>query len=187
MVYEERSLDDIWQQKTPLIAETAVYDPNRDKGEMPVNSAVSTPVDPLAFCVGPVQVRYGGSAANNRVSPKLAELIDTKNKILTSVTGEIRTDYGKGIYTVNAAEVPGRGRAFWLRQPEIALGDVTIRSRNAYGSVVLVPLDDRPLAESQTGPGSGRDRRPARRLDRAAAVGGSRRPTARGLPDHAQG
>lgn len=148
VVYEERSLPDIWRQKTPLIAETAVYDPNRDKGEMPVNSAVSTPVDPLAFCVGPVQVRYGGSAANNRVSPRIDELIDKENKILTSVTGEIRTDYGKGVYTVNATKCQGAA-GFLAEEPEIVLSDVTIRSRNDYGSLVLVPLDDRPLAESK--------------------------------------
>ena len=126
VVYEERSLPDIWQQKTPLIAETAVYDPNRDKGEMPVNSAVSTPVDPLAFCVGPVQVRYGGSAANNRVSAKLDELIDKENKVLTSVTGEIRTDYGKGVYTVNAAKCQGAA-GFLAEEPEI--GRASCRER----------------------------------------------------------
>jgi hypothetical protein len=148
VVYEERSLDDIWRQKTPLIAETAVYDPNRDKGEMPVNSAVSTPVDPLAFCVGPVQVRYGGSAANNRVSPRLDELIDKENEVLTSVTGEIRTDYGKGVYTVNAAKCQAAA-GFLAEQPQIVLGDVTIRSRNKYGSLVVVPLDGLSLAESK--------------------------------------
>ncbi|MHB8899970.1 MAG: hypothetical protein ACYC6Y_14580, partial [Thermoguttaceae bacterium] len=123
VVYEERSLGDLWEQKSPLIAETAVYDPNRDEGKMPVDSAVSTPVDPLAFCVGPVRVLYGGSAANNRVSPRLGELVDTKNKILTSVTGEIRTDYGRGIYTVNAPRCQGAA-GFLAEEPEIALGDV---------------------------------------------------------------
>ncbi len=148
VVYEERSLDDLWTQKTPLIAETAVYDPNRDKGEMPVESSVSTPVDPLAFCVGPVHVRYGGNAANNRVTPDLGKLIDKEHKVLTSITGEIRTDYGKGIYTVNAAKCQGAA-GFLADEPEIALADVTIRSRNAYGSLVVVPLDDRPLAQSR--------------------------------------
>jgi len=148
VVYEERSLEDLWRQKTPLIAETAVYDPNRDKGEMPVDSSVSTPVDPLAFCVGPVQVRYGGSAAKNRVSPKLAGLIDKDKEILTSVTGQIRTDYRKGIYTVNAPKCQAAA-GFLAEEPQIALGNVTIRCRNAYASLVVVPLDDRPLAESR--------------------------------------
>lgn len=147
IVYEERSLQDIWQQKTPLIGESPVYDPNRDEGEMPVESPVSTPVDPLAFCVGPVHVRYGGNAAKNRVSADLAKLIDRENKILTSVTGEIRTDYGTGIYTVNAARCQGVA-GFLVESPVLELGDVTIRSRNAYGSIMVVPLDDQPLARS---------------------------------------
>ena len=148
VVYEERSLEDIWQQKVPLIAETAVYDPNRDKGDMPVDSAVSTPVDPLAFIAGPVQVKYGGSAANNRVSPKLGSLIDKEQQTITSVTGQIRTDYGKGIYQVNAPKCQGAA-GFLSTEPEIALADVTIRSRNEYSSVVVVPLDDQPIASSR--------------------------------------
>ena len=148
VVYEERSLKDIWQQKTPLIAETAVYDPNRDKGELPVESAVDTPVNPLAFCVGPVQVKYGGDASRNRVVSNLDDLIDTEHKILTSVTGEIRTDYGKGIYTVNAPKCQAVA-GFLSQEKEIVLKDLTIRSRNAYGSLVAVPLDDQPLATSR--------------------------------------
>jgi len=148
VVYEERSLEDIWQQKVPLIAETAVYDPNRDEGEMPVDSSVTTPVAPLAFCVGPVRVRYGGTAANNRVAPELNKLIDKENSKLTSVTGEIRTDYAKGIYTVDAEKCQAAA-GFLAEEREIVLTDVTIRCRNDYASLVVVPLDDRPIAESR--------------------------------------
>jgi len=147
LVYEERSLEDLWQQKVPLIAETAVYDPNRDQGEMPVVSSVQTTVDPLAFAVGKVQVRYGGSATHNRVSPKLPKLIDKENRILTSVTGQIRTDYGKGIYTVNAPKCQAAA-GFLAEETQIALTDVTFRCRNPYASLTVVALDDRPLAQS---------------------------------------
>jgi hypothetical protein len=41
------------------------------------------------------------------------------------------------------------GRRFLAEELEIVLSDVTIRSGNDYGSLVLVPLDDRPLAESK--------------------------------------
>jgi len=148
VVYEERSLDDLWKQRVPLIAETAVYDPNRDAGEMPVDSPVTTPVDPLAFCVGPVAVKYGGNAANNQVSPKLAELIDKDAQRLTSITGQIRTDYGKGLYTVDAPKCQAVA-GFLNTVPDLALGAVTIRARNAYGSIIAVPLDDQPLASSK--------------------------------------
>jgi hypothetical protein len=75
-------------------------------------------------------------------------LIDKEHQILTSVTGEIRTDYGKGLYLVDAAKCQGAA-GFLSEEPQIALRDVTIRSGNDYGSIVLVALDDRPLAESR--------------------------------------
>jgi hypothetical protein len=148
VVYEERSLEDIWQQKTPLIAESATWDPNRDKGEMPVESPVKTPVDSLAFCTGPVKVRYGGDAKNNRLSPQLDELIDTENKHVRSVTGQIALDYGKGVYTVDAPRCQGAA-GFLATTPEIKLGDTVIRCGNDYATIVVVPIDGKPIASSR--------------------------------------
>ncbi len=148
VVYEERSLEDIWQQKTPLISETEVWDPNRDMGEMPVESKVQTPVDPLAFCVGPVEVKYGGNAENNKVSPELDTLIDKDKKTLKSVTGEITTDYANGVYMVNAPKFQGAA-GFLKTQDVIQLGNTTIECDNDYASIVAVCLDDKPLAESE--------------------------------------
>jgi hypothetical protein len=93
-------------------------------------------------------VEYGGSAANNQVARELAGLIDKEKKTLTSITGEIRTDYGRGIYTVNAPKCQAAA-GFLSEQAEIELEDVTIRCRNAYASLVVVPLDDRPLGQSR--------------------------------------
>ncbi len=148
VVYEERSLDDIWQGKQPLIGESAVYDPNRDRGEMPVESSVKTPVDPLAFCVGPVVVKYGGSSKNNKFSPRLDELVDTEKKILRSVTGQIATDYDKGLYEVNAPKCQAAA-GFLNQRSEFRFKDVDIRCRNTYASIIVAPLDDQPLATSK--------------------------------------
>jgi hypothetical protein len=148
VIHEERSLDDIFSQRTPLIAESEVWDPNRDQGPMPVESAVSTAQDPLAFCVGPVQVVYGGDPKKNRVSPKLPQLIDQQRKLLTSITGEIVTDYGLGIYTVDAARCQAAA-GFLAKRPEIRLRDLTIRATNDYASIVVVPLDEQPLASAR--------------------------------------
>ncbi|MFW6303720.1 MAG: hypothetical protein ACOC2L_03785, partial [Candidatus Sumerlaeota bacterium] len=147
VVYEERSLEDIWQQRTPLISEAEVWDPNRDMGEMPVESKVQTPVDPLAFCTGPVEVKYGGSATNNRVSDQLDELIDTEDKMLKSVTGQITTDYDKGVYMVNAPKFQAAA-GFLATYPAIELGDTKIECENEYAAICAVSLDDKNLAES---------------------------------------
>ncbi len=147
VVYEERSLEDIFQQKTPLIAESPTWDPNRDSGDMPVESSIETPVDALAFGTGPVKVKYGGNAENNRVAKELDELIDLENHTFTSVTGQIRVNFEDGIYQVNAPKC--RAVAGFLRQrPEYVLDDVTIRSENDYATIMVVPLDGKPLAES---------------------------------------
>ena len=148
VVYEERSLEDIWTQRTPLIAESPVWDVNRDEGNMPVESKIQTPQDPLAFCVGPVEVRYGGSAENNRLSPRLHSLIDEDRQVLRSVTGQMRTDYGKGVYTVNAPKCQGAA-GFLATYERIALDDTVIDCDNNYATIVAVPLDGEPLARSR--------------------------------------
>ena len=147
-LHEERSLEDIWNQRLPLIAESEAYDPNRDSGPMPTESTVKTTQDPLAFCVGPVTVKLGGEAKNNRAHPRLAELVDPVKKQLRSVTGEIATDFGLGIYTVNAPRCQAAA-GFLAKRPEIALADVTIRCTNDYATIVVVPLDGQPLAASK--------------------------------------
>jgi hypothetical protein len=54
VVVEQRSLDDLWTQRLPLIAEEAGFDPNRDTGSLRRAPNVKTYVDPLAYFVGPV-------------------------------------------------------------------------------------------------------------------------------------
>jgi hypothetical protein len=147
VVYEERSLEDIFHQKTPLIAESPTWDPNRDSGDMPVESAVDTPVDPIAFGTGPVKVKYGGSAEKNRVSEKLEELVDWREKTFTSVTGQITTNFEEGIYQVDAPKCQAVA-GFLERQPEYRLTDVTIRTKNDYATIMVVPLDGKPIRES---------------------------------------
>ena len=54
VVSEQRSLNDLWERKTPIIAEDAGYDPNRDKDNFSKESNVKDGVNPLAFLVGPL-------------------------------------------------------------------------------------------------------------------------------------
>ena len=52
-VLEQRSLQNLWDRKTPMISEEPGWDPNRDQGNLPPTAAVKTVVDPLAYLVGP--------------------------------------------------------------------------------------------------------------------------------------
>jgi hypothetical protein len=86
VVYEERALEDIWKRRVPLIAEAGKFDPNRDAGVFAPESPIKQEVDRLAFLVGPVHVKYGGDAANNRVAD-LGRYLDAEAGVVRSVTG----------------------------------------------------------------------------------------------------
>ncbi len=146
VVYEERGLENIWARKSPIIAEGGSYDPNRDAGDLPADSSIKDGVDPLAFMAGPVHVKYEGDPANNRVAD-LAELIDHERRTVTSVTGQITTDYGRGLYSVNAPRAQGAA-GFLAKAGTVELDEVRIECGNEYAAVVVVALDERPIAES---------------------------------------
>ncbi len=149
VVHEERTLQSLWDRQTPLIAEDPSFDPNRDKAPpvAPKPGEKATVVDPLAFLVGPVEVKYDGDPSKNRVVD-LSRYIDTKKKVIKSVTGEISLDYNIGLCTVDAPKAQG-ACGFLAKAGTITLKDLSIRSANAYAAILAVPLDDLPLATSK--------------------------------------
>jgi hypothetical protein len=68
--------------------------------------------------------------------------------VVRSVTGEIETDLARGVYRVNAPQAQAAAGFLGKAGPQ-KLADVTIDCQNDYASVVVVPLDDRPIAESR--------------------------------------
>lgn len=146
VVIEQRSLQNVWDRKTPLIAEGRAFDPNRDQGDMPEDSSFKGVVDPLAFMVGPVQVKYGGSPAKSFVAD-LSSFIDRGQKIVKSATGELTTHYGKGLYTVNAPKVQAAA-GFLGKAGPVQLSSLLISCANTYATITAIALDDLPLANS---------------------------------------
>lgn len=145
-VHEERSPDDLWRRRSPIIAEEGGFDPNRDAGDLPPGSAVKQGVNPLAFLVGPVEVKLGGDSAHSSTA-QLSRYIGSAHKVVRSDTGELRLDYGKGVFALNAPKAQG-ACGFLSAAGPIRLADVTLRCGNQYASVVLVSLDGKPLASS---------------------------------------
>ena len=86
VVHEERTLADVFHRRPPLIAEEGAWDPNRDKGDVPQGSHGKATVDPLAFLVGRVEVKYGGDPAKSSVA-ELSKYINPVKKTVRSVTG----------------------------------------------------------------------------------------------------
>ncbi len=149
-VHEERSLASIWDREDPILAEGPAFDPNRDPGVAPNGGgsprrSVSNGVDPLAFLVGPVEVRFDGNPSQTRVAAELPRLINRDKKIVRSITGEITLDYGKGLCLVDAPKAQG-ACGFLNQAGPIKLKDLAINSANPFASILVVSLDDEPLA-----------------------------------------
>jgi hypothetical protein len=145
VVEEQRSLADLWRRVPPVISEDNRYDPNRDLGDGPARAELANGVDPLAFLAGPVVTHYGvGGAAK---VADLSRLIDARNRVVVSNTGELSWSYGDGVCRLDAPAAQG-ACGFLGRAGEIALRDVSITVRNPYASVLVVSMDGRPLRES---------------------------------------
>lgn len=146
VVHEERTMDDLFDLRTPIIAEEAGYDANRDEGSVSPNPNVKGGVSPLAFLVGPVEVKYGGNPAKTRALDA-SKYIDTTRKVVRSVTGEIALDYATGLCTLNAPAAQG-ATGFFAKAGEVRLSTVTINARNDYATVMVVSMDGKPLADA---------------------------------------
>jgi hypothetical protein len=145
-VVEHRPLRDLWQRVPPRIAEDPGYDTNRDLGETARRTRNTAGIDPLAFLVGPVEVVYGSDAGKSHYAD-LKKYVHEKEKSVTSNTGELVFRYGTGVCTVDAPCAQG-ATGFLKEAGAIALTDLSIRSKNAYATVLAVSLDGAPLAKS---------------------------------------
>ena len=115
----------------------------------------------------------------------LAKYIDRKNKTVRSITGQIETDYGQGVYRVNSPTAQAVAGFLKDAGPQ-HLADVDITCRNKYATIVVVPLDGKPIRQSgkvlvQVGTVM-----PAHGLDRGAHPCADQRQTERLLPHHFQ-
>ncbi len=145
-VVEYRPLPDLWRLRTPRISEESGFDPNRDKGAAAGGGPGRSAIDPFAFFVGPVRTVF---------APGKTRVVDLARYIrpvpggrrVRSITGEVELDTGQGWCTVNAAKVQGVAAHFAKRR-RFVLRDVRIECRNAFGSILAVSLDDRPLRSS---------------------------------------
>jgi len=146
VVLEQRSLDDLWQRRMPIIAEDAGYDPNRDKNSLSKQSNIKDGVNPLAYLVGPVLVNYGGNPAQSRVGD-LTKFIHEDAKTVASSTDQLLLDYGRGLCQLSTPKAQGVS-GFLKTRGIFKLPDVEIRSGNDYATVLAVALDNQPLRES---------------------------------------
>jgi len=109
-------------------------------------SPATGPFNPLSFFAGRVVYDFSGeSNAGNRLD--LNPYIDASGKIVSSATGQLQWDYGRGIATMNTPAACGAA-GFLGRAGDIQTGDVRIAMRNDYGTVIAAALDGKPLNQS---------------------------------------
>jgi hypothetical protein len=146
VVHEERTMADLWNRREPLIAEDKASTPTEIRAAA-AQEQFEVDVNPLAFLVGPVQVKYGGDPKKTKVA-NLKPFINESAKTIRSNTGEINLDYGKGLCTVNTPFAQG-ATAFMEKFPFVKLTDVTMRSTNEYSTLNVVSMDGKPIKQSR--------------------------------------
>jgi hypothetical protein len=104
-------------------------------------------IDPLAFLAGKVSLRVTQQGGRSRLAD-LSRWIDRNAKTVRSQTGELFWDYGRGKVTVNAPAAQAV-TGFLQQAGSVSLRDVTVAAGMEYGSVIVVALDGRPLAQSR--------------------------------------
>ncbi|MDQ8181405.1 hypothetical protein [Pelagicoccus sp. SDUM812005] len=147
VVQEQRSLGALWQRKSPIIAESASFDPNRDSGDQAPDSTMEGGVDPLAFLVGPVTMEFGGNESENVVMEDLDSYIErTENgERVTSETGQIILDTERNLFTVDASHV----QSMISYQATVQeLSSVAFESTGPSVAASVVSLDGYPIVAS---------------------------------------
>lgn len=146
------AVDDLLNlQGTPL-PQDAAFDELRLK-DVPQGTVLKPGqrIDPLIHYVGRTQVTFrqtGGSGQPTVQLKSLAPFIDHAKKLVTSQTGELKLDWGKGLLTINAPAAQGASGDL-ATAGEITLSDVTISIPRDVAHVVVVSLDGLPLATSK--------------------------------------
>ena len=144
IIQEERSLKNMWKTKNPVISEDGSYDPNRDKGDTAPESNIPGGISPMAFLVGPVQVKYEGNEANSKAIDLSQYISDTKVK---SVTGELEMDLKQEICTLNSPKAQGVV-GYLSNKDSHNLSAVSIKCKNEYASILAVSYDGKALDAS---------------------------------------
>jgi len=107
---------------------------------------ITEAIDPATFYVGRVTQSFEGRPDESHATG-LGKYINPKEKTITSATGELQLDYGTGVATIDTPKSQGAA-GFLKAEGTVRLSDVDINMANDYGTVMIVSLDDKPLAVS---------------------------------------
>jgi len=101
----------------------------------------------LAFFVGPVTVDFQPGDQIEMKSVDLDQYIDMEAQTVRSQTGELVWNWGDGLVTADAPKAQV-AVGFLGDQGVVELSEMRVSTDLEYGVFALVPLDDKPVADS---------------------------------------
>jgi hypothetical protein len=103
-------------------------------------------LNPLLHYVGRADVKFVSSPGATKVTD-LKPYVNTTAQTVSSTTGELKLDYGKGVLTINAARAQGAS-GLLKTAGSFETRDLSISTDMELGHIIMVSLDDQPLATS---------------------------------------
>jgi hypothetical protein len=139
---------DLAELKGTPLPQDASFDELRLK-DVPQGTVVKAGqrLDPLLHYVGRSHVTFADKPGGVELTD-LTPFIDRARMSVTSTTGELKLDYGKGLVVMNAARAQGASGAF-NAAGKIELADLTISSDLDLAHIIAVALDDQPIKTSR--------------------------------------
>lgn len=104
-------------------------------------------IDPRVHFVGRTEVQIGDVPSERRVVD-LTKFVDDGRRTVTSSSGELLLDHGRGVLTIDAARVQG-ALGDLAAVGDLRLRDIEIHCAMDLAAVVVVALDGKPLASSR--------------------------------------
>ncbi|MES1161582.1 MAG: hypothetical protein ABUL50_00800, partial [Rhizobacter sp.] len=144
VVVDSRTLQELWERKSPAPVEATSFDPNRDAVSLLARLGLDTNVPAAAFLVGPVRVAFGSDRPRSTIA-SFGGFVD--NDRVRANTGQIALNSAQGFCTVDAPMAQGVA-AHFAQAPVHQLSDVRFTSGNAFGAAMAISLDGLPLARS---------------------------------------
>jgi len=103
-------------------------------------------LDPLLHYAGRANVSFTSGQSSTKVKD-LKPFINHALQTVSSSTGELKLDYGKGVLTIDAARAQGVSGALHSAGT-VDTKDLSVSSDLELGHVIAVALDNQPLAAS---------------------------------------
>jgi len=125
-----------------------VYRRNVAPSEIFAESVVQHPYEPAWFAVGKVGTTFVDNEQPDTIDQKtIARCWDRKASVITSATGELTWDYGRGIAVCRTPRTQG-AVGFLSRLPSIEIPSGKITCTTPFAAVWLSSLTDKPISAS---------------------------------------